>query len=80
MGDSFRRGLTGKVLVVASVVAVAAAAPLLLWGLVVWAASAVACVVMALVAMAKLGGLTGDVYGAVVELAETLALVALCFL
>lgn len=80
MGDSFRRGLTWWVLGIASVVALAAVVPLLLWGLVVWATAAIACIGMALVATSRLGGLTGDVYGAIVELAETLALVVLCFL
>jgi adenosylcobinamide-GDP ribazoletransferase len=80
MGDHFRRGLTWRGLTVATVIALAAVAPLLIAGTVVWAAAAVACVLLALLAKARLGGLTGDVYGAIVELAETLALVVLCFL
>lgn len=79
MGDYFRRGLTWKGLSVATVIAIAAAAPLLLTGTVVVAAAALACFVLALVARSRLGGLTGDVYGAVVEVGETLGLVALCF-
>jgi adenosylcobinamide-GDP ribazoletransferase len=80
MGDYFRRGLSWRGLSVCAVIALAAAAPLLWRGAVVWAAVAVACVLLASLAKARLGGLTGDVYGAVVELGETLALVVLCFL
>jgi adenosylcobinamide-GDP ribazoletransferase len=80
MGDYFRRGLTWRGLSLAVVVALAAAAPLLWRGAVVWAAVAVACILLASLAKARLGGLTGDVYGAVVEVGETLALVVLCFL
>jgi adenosylcobinamide-GDP ribazoletransferase len=80
MGDHFRRGLTWRGLTVATIVAFAAAAPLLLWGVVVWAAATVACLLFSLLATSRLGGLTGDAYGAIVELAETLALVVLCFL
>ena len=35
---------------------------------------------MARLATARLGGLTGDVYGAIVELTETVTLVAACLL
>jgi adenosylcobinamide-GDP ribazoletransferase len=80
MGDYFRRGLKWPGLSVAVAIAAAAAAPLLWRGAVIWAAAAAACLILALVAKARLGGLTGDVYGAIVEGGETLALAALCFL
>ncbi len=80
MGDYFRQGLSLRGLTVAVIFALAAAAPLLWRGAAVWAAVAVACVLLAFLAKARLGGLTGDVYGAVVELGETVALVVLCFL
>jgi adenosylcobinamide-GDP ribazoletransferase len=80
MGDHFRRGLNWLTLLVATIIALAATAPLLLSGTVVWAAVVIACLLLALPARARLGGLTGDVYGAIIELGETLALVVLCFL
>ena len=57
-----------------------AAAPLLWRGAILWAAAVLALLAMASLARARLGGLTGDVYGAIIELAETAALVAVCFL
>lgn len=80
MGDHFRRGLTRWGLSAATVIAVAAVSPLLLHGAVVIAAAALACIAVAFVAKSRLGGLTGDVYGAIVESAETFALVVLAFL
>lgn len=76
MGDSFRRGLGRRELVIASLIAALAAAPLLWRGPILWAAAGLALVAMAGLARARLGGLTGDVYGAIIELAETAALVA----
>jgi len=80
MGDAFRQGLDGWSLTVATLVALAAALPLLWVGAVLWAAGAAAFVALAFLARARLGGLTGDVYGGIIELGETTALVALCFL
>lgn len=80
MGDVFRGGFGRWGLAVATVVALAAAAPLLWLGAVIWAAAALAFLALAFFARARLGGLTGDVYGGVVELGETAALVALCFI
>jgi adenosylcobinamide-GDP ribazoletransferase len=80
MGDYFRRGLGRRELVIATVLA-GLAAGLLLWrGPILWAAAGLALLAMARLARARLGGLTGDVYGAIIELAETGALVAGCFL
>ena len=65
-------------LVIATVLA-GLAAGLLLWrGPILWAAAGLALLAMARLARARLGGLTGDVYGAIIELAETAALVAAC--
>ncbi|MCL4466154.1 MAG: adenosylcobinamide-GDP ribazoletransferase, partial [Chloroflexi bacterium] len=80
MGDHFRRGLTWRGLLVATLFALAAAGPLVWRGAVIWAAAVVACAALAFLARARLGGLTGDVYGAIIEAGETLALVTLCFL
>jgi cobalamin synthase len=46
----------------------------------VWAVVVAAFLALALLARARLGGLTGDVYGGIIELGEAAALVALCFL
>ncbi len=80
MGDVFRQGLDGWSLTVATLVALAAALPLLWVGAVLWAVTALAFLALAFLARARLGGLTGDVYGGIIELGETAALVALCFL
>jgi cobalamin synthase len=42
---------------------------------VVWAAVVIAFLALAFVARSRLGGLTGDVYGGIIELGETTALV-----
>jgi adenosylcobinamide-GDP ribazoletransferase len=80
MGDFFRQGLGWWPLAVATLFALAAAVPLLWRGVVVWAVVIVVLLLLALLARSRLGGLTGDVYGAVIELGETVVLVALCFL
>ena len=49
-------------------------------GLVLWAVAGLALLGMGRLATARLGGLTGDVYGAIIELAETAALVAACLI
>ena len=53
---------------------------IVLWAVVVWGAVVIAFLALAFLARARLGGLTGDVYGGVVEVGETAALVGLCFL
>ncbi len=79
MGDVFRQGLGGWSIAVATLVALAAAAPLLWVGAVLWAVVTAAFLALAFLARARLGGLTGDVYGGIIELGEAAALVALCF-
>jgi adenosylcobinamide-GDP ribazoletransferase len=76
MGDYFRRGLGRRELVIATVITALAAAPLFWRGLIVWIAAGLALLALARLAHTRLGGLTGDVYGAIIELAETAALIA----
>lgn len=76
MGDYFRRGLGRRELVIATVFASLAAAPLGWRGAILWIAAGAALLAMARLARARLGGLTGDVYGGIIELAEVAALVA----
>lgn len=76
MGDYFRRGLGRREVLFATATAVVAAAPLLWRGALLFAVAGVALLALARLARARLGGLTGDVYGAIIELAETAALVA----
>jgi adenosylcobinamide-GDP ribazoletransferase len=80
MAVTFRRGLGRRELVLATLTAAVACIPLGLTGLLLWLVSAAAMYVLAQLAAGRLGGLTGDVYGAIVELAETAVLVAACFL
>jgi adenosylcobinamide-GDP ribazoletransferase len=82
MAAHFRRGLGVREVAVAVVTAALVAALIGTqtgWrGLIPLIAAPLAMLVMARLATARLGGLTGDVYGAIVELAETAALVAVC--
>lgn len=80
MGDYFRRGLGRREVIVATVITAAAALPGLWRGVLLWAAGGLALFVLARLASSRLGGLTGDVYGAIVELAETAALISTCVL
>jgi adenosylcobinamide-GDP ribazoletransferase len=80
MGASFRRGLGRRESILATLTT-AVACLLIGWaGLALWAAAGLALLGMTRVATARLGGLTGDVYGAIVELTETVTLVAACLL
>jgi len=79
MGDYFRRGLGRRELLLATAIAAIAAAPLLWRGALLWAVVGLALLALSRLACARLGGLTGDVYGAIIELAETAALVAAAF-
>jgi adenosylcobinamide-GDP ribazoletransferase len=82
MAASYRKGLGTRELVIATVTALLVTA--LLFALTGWhalipiAVAPLVMLVMARLAIGRLGGLTGDVYGAIVELAETTALVAAC--
>jgi adenosylcobinamide-GDP ribazoletransferase len=80
MGDFFRRGLGRRELVIATACASLAAVGLLWRGTILWAVVALALLALARLARVRLGGLTGDVYGAIIELAETAALVAACLM
>jgi len=80
MAVTFRHGLGRRELVLATLTAGVACVPLGFAGIVLWAVSAASMYGLTGLAMSRLGGLTGDVYGATVELAETAVLVAACFL
>jgi adenosylcobinamide-GDP ribazoletransferase len=80
MAVTFRLGLGRRELVAATLTAAVVCVPLGLAGLVLWAVAASAMYTLARLALARLGGLTGDVYGAIVELAEAAVLVTACFL
>jgi adenosylcobinamide-GDP ribazoletransferase len=82
MAAHFRQGLGAREVVLAAVTALLVAALVAArigWlALVPLVAALLTMLVMARLAVVRLGGLTGDVYGAIVELAETTALVAVC--
>ena len=75
MGASFRRGLGRREVILATLTTAVACLVMGWGGLVLWAAAGLALLGMARLATAWLGGLTGDVYGAIVELTETVILV-----
>jgi len=76
LGVLFTTGLGWPQVVIASAVAVAVAFFLLGWsGLILLAAAWLAATLVAGLAMARLGGLTGDVYGATGEVVEAVLLV-----
>jgi adenosylcobinamide-GDP ribazoletransferase len=65
-------------IIIASAIAVAAALVLLNWlGLVLVAVTWLVATLLARFAVARIGGLTGDVYGAICEVTETVLLVVL---
>jgi adenosylcobinamide-GDP ribazoletransferase len=82
MAASYRKGLGTRELVIATVTVLLVTA--LSFALTGWhaliplAAAPLVMLVMARLAVGRLGGLTGDVYGAIVEVAETTALVIAC--
>ena len=80
MGASFRRGLGRREIILATLTAAVACAVLGWRGPVLWASAGLALLGMGRLATARLGGLTGDVYGAIVELTETVMLVIVALL
>ena len=75
MGLAFKQGATWQRLAIATVIAVIAAVALLkLWGLVLMAALWLIAFGMASSFRSRLGGLTGDNYGAINEISEVLVL------
>ena len=78
MGLAFKRGATWQRLTVATIIALIVAVVLLnLWGLVLMAALWLISFGTACYFRSRLGGLTGDNYGAINELAEVLVLILL---
>jgi adenosylcobinamide-GDP ribazoletransferase len=73
----FRAGLDWPQLAVASGITAVATLGLLSWpGLLLWALAWLVATLVAGLAMARLGGLTGDVYGTACEATETMLLIA----
>lgn len=78
MGTAFKQGASWKRLIIATAIALIAAVALLKWwGLVLVAALWLAIFGVASYFHSRLGGLTGDNYGAINELAEVLVLLLL---
>jgi adenosylcobinamide-GDP ribazoletransferase len=80
MGASFRRGLGRREIILATLTAAIACAVLGWRGPVLWGVAGLTLLGMGRLATARLGGLTGDVYGAIVELTETVMLVMVALL
>jgi adenosylcobinamide-GDP ribazoletransferase len=78
MAAHFRQGAGRRELVLGGLAVVLACAPWGLAGLVAWLAAGLVTWALARLALARLGGLTGDVYGATAELAEVSVLVVAC--
>ena len=76
----FKTGLGWRQVILASVVALGVSLLLGWRGLVLLAASWLVATLIARLAMARLGGLTGDVYGAIGELVESVLLVMAIFI
>lgn len=84
MAVYFRRGLGRRELLLASLTLVPVAA-LAVWlagwpALLLWPAAALVAAGLGRLALVRLGGATGDVYGALIELTETTVLVTACLL
>ena len=84
MAAAFRQGLGRREVILATVtaaVAVALASWFAGWhAVLLWAIAGGLLLAVSRLATLRLGGLTGDVYGALIELAETTTLVVVCFL
>ncbi len=74
MAAMFRQGLGRRELVIATVTAALVAVPFGVRGVAAFALAAAAVLLVARVALARLGGLNGDIYGATGELVETIVL------
>ena len=83
MAAAFRQGLGRREVILATVtaaVAVALASWFAGWhAVLLWAITGGLVVAVSRLATSRLGGLTGDVYGALIELVETTTLVVVCF-
>ena len=78
MGLAFKQGATWQRLAIATAIALVAAVALLkLWGVILMAGLLLAVFGIASYFKSRLGGLTGDTYGAINELAEVLVLLIL---
>ena len=78
MGQAFKQSLKWTHVIVAGAIAVEVAVLVLgVGGIVVWFLASTAALIVAHYVASRLGGLTGDTYGAICELVETGVLVAL---
>jgi adenosylcobinamide-GDP ribazoletransferase len=80
MGEFFRRGLVNGQVMVASLIA-GGVTVLVLWpgGVVLWGSAWLVVTLIARFAIKRLGGLTGDVYGATCEVTEAVLLTTAVF-
>jgi adenosylcobinamide-GDP ribazoletransferase len=79
MAAHFRRGLEPREAALAGISALPLVAALGIPGIALAAATILALLGLGRLASNRLGGLTGDVYGAIIELSETAMLVVACF-
>jgi adenosylcobinamide-GDP ribazoletransferase len=70
MAARFREGLSRKEIMIATVLTALGAAAFGWRGAIAWVAAALVVIALARIAQSRLGGMTGDVYGAVGELTE----------
>ncbi len=77
MGDRFRRGLRRRHLLIASLIALAVASGMGISGGIAALAALLTAGGVARFAHGRLGGLTGDIYGAIIEGVELIVLLAL---
>ncbi|MCL5999191.1 MAG: adenosylcobinamide-GDP ribazoletransferase [Chloroflexi bacterium] len=76
MGAMFRAGLTRREVIIATVLAALACIACGLFGVIAFALAFLAATGVARLAVAKIGGLTGDIYGTVCETVELAVLLA----
>ncbi len=77
MGAPFREAGTSRAAIAAAIAGTAAAALLGAGGVAAWALAMTGAVALGLWASSRIGGLTGDVYGAITEVVETAAFLGL---